>query len=261
MPFDRAPAEWLDDAIPVFAPRTEEDRARDRYDRSFDVPDVYTGIAFGHRLFGDGAAEGLYRTMSALLLAGRPQAVLDVGCGVGRVLYDCAAALPETQFTGLDYSYNMCRRARALLQGREPIALPGLERWGWAGVQFAEARELANVELAQGSALDLPFAPATFDTVMATLLLCRLSDPVAALAQMVRVLRPQGRLFLATPCGFTRAEDWENFVPPDKLRSHLAMLGLRVEEWFENLIYREHIDAHGNAQEWRVRVIAVRAII
>src|SRR4051794_20707416 len=121
MLFDRSPAEWLTDDIPVFSPRTADERAIDRYDRSFDVPDVYTGIAFGHRLFGDGSAEGLYRTMSALVLSSEAGKVLDLGCGVGRVLYDCAAAMPSADFTGVDLSYNMCLRASALLRGDEPV--------------------------------------------------------------------------------------------------------------------------------------------
>ena len=262
MTFDRVPTEWLEERLPVFAPRTQDERAKDPYDRDFGVVDVYTGIAFGHRLFADGSAEGLYRTMSALLLAsGQVESVLDVGCGVGRVLYECATALPDTQFAGVDLSYNMCRRASALLQDTAAIPLPGLERWGRPGVVFSEARQLANVTIAQASALDLPFAPLSFDLVLATLLLCRLPDPVRGLAQMVRVLRPGGRLLLATPCGFNAAEPWAQFVPPAKLKQHLAILGLRVDEWFENLPYREVIDAHGNAHDWRVRIIAATLMV
>ena len=261
MNFDRPPLDLIDESIPVFAPRPLAERANDPYDRDFHVVDVYTGIAFGHRLFSDGSAEGLYRTMSALLLAWRPSAVLDLGCGVGRTLYDCAPALPDAIFTGVDLSYNMCRRASALLGATQPVALPGLERRGRPGVVFSEARQLANVSIAQASALDLPFAPFSFDAVLATLLLCRLPDPVKGLAQMVRVLRPGGRLLLATPCGFNTAEPWSQFVPAARLKEHLPVLGLRVDEWFENLTYREVIDAHGNAHDWRVRVIAATLMV
>jgi len=259
----RRPAtEWIAEGIPAYAPRTLEERTADRYDRDFGVADIYTGIAYGHRLFGSGAAEGLYRTMGSLLLSGaRSEAVLDLGCGVGRVLYDCAPVWPTTEFVGVDLSYNMCLRASAILHGAVPVPLPALAGRGWPDAIFRETRHLGNVTIAQASALDLPFSPLSFDVAMATLLLCRLPDPVAGLAQMVRVLRPGGRLLLATPCGFTRPEPWAAFVPPDALRRHLALLGLRVDEWINDVIYREVIDAHGNAHEWRVRVIAATLMV
>ncbi|MBY0508333.1 MAG: class I SAM-dependent methyltransferase [Bryobacteraceae bacterium] len=258
MTFTRPASDWIDGKIPVFAPLTPDERAASRYDRDFSVPDVYTGIAFGHRLFGSGAAEGLYRTVSALLLATPkpPEAVLDLGCGVGRVLYDCAPAWPATRFLGIDLSYNICRRASALLKSNQPVPLPGMARWGWPGMVFNGARTLDNVTIAQASALDLPCPPLSCDAVLATLLLCRLPDPVAGLAQMVRVLRPGGKLILATPCGFTTEEPWSAFVPAEKMREHLAAFGLRIDEWIEDLPYRERIDAQGNAHDWRVRVIA-----
>ena len=254
----RPAVEWVAEGIPAYAPRTAGERAQDRYDRDFVVADIYTGIAYGHRLFGSGAAEGLYRTMSALLLstAKAPATVLDLGCGVGRVVYDCAPVWLGTEFVAMDLSYNMCLRAAALLRGDQAVPLPALAGRGWPDAVFTAPRQLSNVTIAQGSAVDLPFAPLSFGVVMATLLLCRLPDPVGGLAQMVRVLRPGGRLLLATPCGFTTPEPWTRFVPPGALREHLAVLGLRVDEWMEDVPYREVIDAHGNAHEWRVRVIA-----
>jgi len=40
----------------------------------------------------------------------------------------------------------------------------------------------------------LPFADGSFDTVVATLVFCTVADPVAAIAEVVRVLKPDGRL-------------------------------------------------------------------
>ncbi|MBL8214398.1 MAG: class I SAM-dependent methyltransferase [Bryobacterales bacterium] len=253
----REPAEWVEPGIPAFAPKPFEDRRADPYDRDFQTVDAYTGFAFGHQLFGDGSGEGLYRTVDAFLLGRRSaRSVLDVGCGVGRTLYDCAPLLSETAFTGLDYSYNMCLRAARILKGAEAFPLTGWERRGRPGVVFRSPRQLPNVSLMQGSAEDLPFAPMSFDAAVATLVLCRLRDPRKGLAEMVRVLKPGGRLLLATPLNFGTAENWERFVEPSRLRSELQMLGLSIDEWFDGLRYREVIDAHGNAHEYNVRIIS-----
>jgi SAM-dependent methyltransferase len=49
------------------------------------------------------------------------------------------------------------------------------------------------------SAEDLPFQDATFDCIICTEVLEHCADPDRALAEMSRVLRPGGRIFLTTP--------------------------------------------------------------
>jgi ubiquinone/menaquinone biosynthesis C-methylase UbiE len=46
----------------------------------------------------------------------------------------------------------------------------------------------------EAPAEDLPFPEACFDTVVATLVLCSVANPSKALAEIRRVLRPDGRL-------------------------------------------------------------------
>lgn len=63
------------------------------------------------------------------------------------------------------------------------------------------ARERANsveieVELIQGDAHQLEFPDDAFDTVVATYSLCNIPDPERAVAEMKRVLRPDGKLIL-----------------------------------------------------------------
>src|SRR5260370_3249569 len=50
------------------------------------------------------------------------------------------------------------------------------------------------VSLVRGSGEHLPFADAIFDTVVTTWTLCSIADPVAALIEARRVLKPGGRL-------------------------------------------------------------------
>lgn len=53
-----------------------------------------------------------------------------------------------------------------------------------------------EIDLREGDAHDLPFDRASFDTVVCTYSLCNIPDPLRAVAEMKRVLRPGGKLIL-----------------------------------------------------------------
>ncbi|GLY50413.1 class I SAM-dependent methyltransferase [Lentzea sp. NBRC 102530] len=112
--------------------------------------------------------------------------VLEVAVGTGLNLPHYPAG---TVLTGLDLSDGMLGLARA--------RAAGLGR---------------AVTLRQGTAHALPFADGSFDTVVCTLGLCAIPDHETALAEMVRVLRPGGRLVLvdhvAGTSRLTRAVQW-----------------------------------------------------
>jgi ubiquinone/menaquinone biosynthesis C-methylase UbiE len=51
-----------------------------------------------------------------------------------------------------------------------------------------------QADLLQGSATAIPLADSTIDTVVMTWALCSITDPLVALREMRRVLKPDGRL-------------------------------------------------------------------
>ncbi|MGX1115990.1 ubiquinone/menaquinone biosynthesis C-methylase UbiE [Streptomyces ambofaciens] len=78
------------------------------------------------------------------------------------------------------------------------VELTGLE---WSPAMLDIARRRADglgrtATLREGDAQEMPFDDASFDTVVATLSLCAIPDEKRAVAEMVRVLRPGGRLLL-----------------------------------------------------------------
>jgi ubiquinone/menaquinone biosynthesis C-methylase UbiE len=58
--------------------------------------------------------------------------------------------------------------------------------------KLARSGRAARIEAAPAE--HLPFEDASFDTAIATLVLCTVPDPVAAIAEIARVLRPEGEL-------------------------------------------------------------------
>ncbi|MDN5570994.1 MAG: class I SAM-dependent methyltransferase [Propionibacteriaceae bacterium] len=124
--------------------------------------------------------------------------------------YDARIAGVERRFL-LDSRRWVCERARgdvlevAIGTGANlpfypaEVRLTGVER----SVPMLDAARTKAVTLGQtprlltGDAEDLPFDAATFDTVVCTYSLCGFADEKVALAEMVRVLRPGGRLLLA----------------------------------------------------------------
>jgi ubiquinone/menaquinone biosynthesis C-methylase UbiE len=96
--------------------------------------------------------------------------VLEVAVGTGRNL---AHYPPGTVLTGLELSPRMLDLARR------------------AALDLGVA-----VDLHEGDAEHLPFADASFDTVVCALGLCTIPDPAAAVREMHRVLVPGGRLLL-----------------------------------------------------------------
>jgi ubiquinone/menaquinone biosynthesis C-methylase UbiE len=96
--------------------------------------------------------------------------VLEVSIGSGRNLPHYS---PGVRLTGIDVSHAMLEIARR---------------------RAAELGRSADLRLGDAQALELP--DASFDTVVCTLGLCTIPDPLAAVAEMKRVLRPGGRVLL-----------------------------------------------------------------
>lgn len=138
----------------------ETARVRAAWDRA--APGYDRAIAWFERSFvGDGRD----------WIAGRAQGeVLEVGIGTGRNL---GRYPPGVALTGVDLS----------------PAMLGLARDRAAGLGL-------DVRLVEGDAQALDLPDGAFDTVVATLALCAVPDDRRAVAELVRVLRPGGRLLL-----------------------------------------------------------------
>ena len=113
-------------------------------------------------------------------------AALDVGCGTGLLLERMARTWPGLRLAGVDLSTAMLGAARRRLGSR--------------------------AALVTGTADRLPFREDAFDLAVSTSALHHWHDPVAAIGEMRRVLRPGGRATITDWC----ADRWL-----DRLRDRL----------------------------------------
>ncbi len=109
--------------------------------------------------------------MRAALLADARGRVVEIGAGTGVNLEHYGNGVEEVALVEPDP--HMGARLRARLADRD-------------------ASPPARLVAAPAEAL--PFDDGSFDTAVATLVLCTVPDPVAAIAELARVLKPGGRL-------------------------------------------------------------------
>jgi len=102
-----------------------------------------------------------------------PRAILDVGCGTGRLLRVAAQAFPSARLEGVDPAVEMVRHAQAVLPAS------------------------SRITFRQAAAERLPFRDAQFDLVFSTMTFHHWSDQRAGVAEVARVLKPGGRWLLA----------------------------------------------------------------
>ena len=122
------------------------------------------------------------RRLLDMLPLTRARRVLELGCGVGRLLPDIAGRAPDASVIGCDLVEEMLRRAP-----------PGFSRAVVDGTR-------------------LPFAEASFDAMVSAFCIFHFPDPPAALHAARRAIAPRGSIALAvwgTGATFPAADAWD----------------------------------------------------
>ncbi len=122
--------------------------------------------------------------------------VLDCGCGPGSITLSIADRIGNGRVVGVDFGDSQIQRA----------------------IEAAKERGIRNADFQQADCYSLPFEDASFDRVFSNALMEHLTDPVRALREMLRVLKPGGVIGVSSP-------DWTGFVlapPSDVLTTAVA---------------------------------------
>jgi len=117
--------------------------------------------------------EPVQRTLLHVAATAKPRAtaILDVGCGTGRLLRAAEGLFPGARLEGVDAAPAMVKRAQAESD---------------SGITFR-----------QGVAEQLPFGEAEFDLVFSTMTFHHWADQGRGAAEVARVMRADGRWLLA----------------------------------------------------------------
>jgi ubiquinone/menaquinone biosynthesis C-methylase UbiE len=150
--------------------------------------------------------------------------LVDIGCGPGMMVRELLDTRPEDfRITALDRSGAMVTECAARADGARNVATL-----------------VARVER-------MPFRDASFDVALAMGVL-EYADAVAALAEIARVLRPDGRLLatMLNPMSPYRLVEWHVYWPL------LRMVG-RVERWLHVPLEKRHGAADTGIRAYRER--------
>ena len=139
--------------------------------RAFDMPTAGTYDALVASLLG-----GLYERVADEVAEAHPTGtILEVGSGPGRLAVRLAQTASNLEITGVDISSAMVERANRLAVG--------------AGLGERVRFEVGDVGA-------LPFPEGSFHGVVSTLSLHHWPDPARGLAEIHRVLRPGGEVWI-----------------------------------------------------------------
>ncbi len=160
--------------------------------------------------------------------------VLDVGSGPGTITLDLARLVAPGRVVGIDASEQVVANANGL----------------------AADNDVRNVTFQTGDAYALDFPDASFDVVHAHQVLQHLADPVAALREFRRVLKPGGVLAVrdadyGTPAWYPQASgigDWLRvYVDAARSSGGEPLAGRRLKAWALRAGFR---DVVASASAW-----------
>jgi len=179
-----------------------------------------------------------------------PTRALDLGCAVGRTSFELSRWFNEV--FGIDYSHAFIKQAKTLAsEGKLEFdyRIHG-DQFESTTVSLPEGSHPQKIHFLQGDAMQIKeMNIGKFDLIIASNLICRLTDPGAFLASIPYLLNPDGIFVLSTPFSysetFTEKSKWlggriAGFTPLDAVNEAVSNWGERLDSADIPMVIREH---------------------
>lgn len=242
--------------IPFFHQKTPLEFQQDVYERYHEMVVRQSALHLADKLWKSYPFQPVFDFAEKHYLDAKAINILEIGCGVGRWIATLAKRYPKSICWGIDYSYQMLKRANEYwVEGKEisiDLTHKGLTE------QAIKSNQISNLKFGLARAEKLPFDEDSQDLILTSFLIDRLENPKKGLEEMYRVLSPNGRLIVFTPLNFNKEEHWKMYYPPIQLSSTLKQTGFEILDWQEDIMVNEPLDFHGNVIHWKCLAFVVK---
>lgn len=235
--------------VPFYYNKSESETKADPYERYDEYVVRQSILHYGHQEYP------LQKWLDYLDSIDLSQAshIVDVGCSVGRVISHIAQNNPRTTCFGLDYSYQMIRRAQELHTSGKEIEL---KDWSTGlSKNTIHGRSVPNLKFGLARAEDLPYANQSVDLVISSFLIDRLTDPLSFIKEAYRSLKTHGHFVLLSPLNYNSSSNWDRYYPLTKLLNTITDQGFQIVGIKEKMTINEPIDLSGNQICWNCVLI------
>lgn len=175
--------------------------------------------------------------------------ILEIGCGVGRLIGSVAEQYPNSTCWGIDYSYQMLKRVKEIWLDGSDVYLD-ISRYGIQETVSIQGKSLTNLNIGLAKCEALPFENESLDLIFSSFLLDRLNDPLIGLKEMKRVLKKEGRIMLVSPLNFNAKSAWDTCYPVSNLLKEIRAMGFTIMNNTQDITVYEPMDIHGNKIIW-----------
>lgn len=149
--------------------------------------------------------------------------VLEIGCSTGFKTFALQHRLPEAEVCGIDPDAAAIALARGMAERMSPVSFP------------------RRPDFRVGVGEDLPFADDSFDAIFCVTVIEHVADVDRCLAEMARVMRPGGVLYLEAPNYLWPFEPHVRAVMPPLCPKPLLRLLVRLQGNARNAGYVDHL--------------------